>query len=416
MKKMPPVVSIAVSLILLAIAYSMILRTVKTFSHSKKPSSVLAEKPAPHNPDAFTGNTPLYFAARNGELEKVKKIVKEEPGLIEIPFKGNTVDGWRPLDAAINSGHLEVVRCLLEAGADITHKDKIHDFTPLMLAAFRGQTEIARLLIDKGAELNVQDKFRDRPLLIATSKGHSGVAQLLIEKGAEVNITNSGEYTPLIYGSYYCDLNVVKLLVKKGANIEARSKYGHFPLYMAVARGDSEIVRYLVANGADINKKTYKSPIKDIPQGVGKSLSMLHVAAAFGYDDIGVFLVKKGAHVNETTEEGLTPLWYASDSGCLKCAQCLIDRKADVNLCNWRGTPLLNAIYKGNLDMVKLLVSNGADVNLKSKDKVSYKKIKKRGKVRTRTIVEKGHSPLSVAKKMQKKDIEEYLTAHGAHL
>ena len=91
----------------------------------------------------------LHFAAQDGNLEEVKKLLKEE-------FPVNAFDedlGWTPLHYAAKEGHLEVMACLIEQGADVNaHQEEKIGETPLGLAAGDCSYEVAKLLVDSGAD------------------------------------------------------------------------------------------------------------------------------------------------------------------------------------------------------------------------------------------------------------------------
>ena len=94
---------------------------------------------------------------------------------------------------ATKQGDLEIVRLLLEAGADINSKDG-HGQTALMNAAHAGQVELVRLLIEKGADLDVTAKYNLSALMLALIARHADTARLLIEAGADVNIRSSRDF------------------------------------------------------------------------------------------------------------------------------------------------------------------------------------------------------------------------------
>lgn len=85
---------------------------------------------------------------------------------------------------ALKSGSVDEVSSLIEWGEDV-NKDFADGMTPLFVAAKNGHTEIVRLLIDKGANLEGECDY-GTPLLQATEAGHTEIAKLLIEAGAMI--------------------------------------------------------------------------------------------------------------------------------------------------------------------------------------------------------------------------------------
>ena len=97
-------------------------------------------------------------------------------------------------------GHLDMVKFLLEAGADHEHKtDEMH--TALMEACMDGHVDVARLLLDSGAQVNMPIDSFESPLTLAACGGHVELANLLIERGANLEEGNDEGYTPLMGAS-----------------------------------------------------------------------------------------------------------------------------------------------------------------------------------------------------------------------
>ena len=89
---------------------------------------------------AFCGD--IHEAAKAGDLEKVKALLKDNPDLV---FSKDT-NGWTPLHFAADEGHKEVVAFLLVNKANINAKNN-YEFTPLHLASMHGRMDVAELLL-----------------------------------------------------------------------------------------------------------------------------------------------------------------------------------------------------------------------------------------------------------------------------
>ena len=112
---------------------------------------------------------------------------------------------------------LDVVRLLIEKGADANAEDK-YKRTPLHLAAMSGHLEVVRLLTGKGADATAEDTNKRTPLLLAAKNGHLDVVGLLIEKGADVAAKDKHRRTPLLLAAENSHLEVVRLLIEEGAD------------------------------------------------------------------------------------------------------------------------------------------------------------------------------------------------------
>jgi hypothetical protein len=114
----------------------------------------------------------LRRAASAGDLAKVKELLDKRVDINAANRYGGTA-----LAFACDKGHTEVVRLLLERGANPNTKDTFYNFTPIGWAAQKGHGEILRLLLDKGA---VAD---DQTLMMALFGGHPESLKALLEKG-----------------------------------------------------------------------------------------------------------------------------------------------------------------------------------------------------------------------------------------
>ena len=139
-----------------------------------------------------SGTSPLYTACCKGATECVRLLL--EMGVDPNIF---TEIGKEPLIASIDGGFFgrntnqkEVVKMLIDAGADINLKSSYGN-QAIHIAARHGSKEIMSLLIKKGADLNALNAERSdqlAPIHIATKNGHSEVFKLLVENGADIDL------------------------------------------------------------------------------------------------------------------------------------------------------------------------------------------------------------------------------------
>jgi len=122
----------------------------------------------------------LANAAGNGNLAEVKSLLGKYP----ILLNGLTL----PLLAAARNGHLEVVKLLIQRGANVNAS--YYGNTALIQAAHNGHSNIANLLIVNHADINAQTATEDTTLMCEAATGHWGIVRLLVAKGADINLRN----------------------------------------------------------------------------------------------------------------------------------------------------------------------------------------------------------------------------------
>ncbi len=155
-----------------------------------------------------TGLEPSIFeAAATGRVERVRELVKKNPDLV----KAYSPDGWTALH--LNFGNLEIVKVLLDNGADIdaVSKNKL-SATPLQGAAAMQNLELGRLLIQRGANVNCRGEDGGTPLHEVAGNGQMEFAKLLLDRGANVNAKDDSGKTPLTIALDYKQTETAKLL------------------------------------------------------------------------------------------------------------------------------------------------------------------------------------------------------------
>lgn len=253
----------------------------------------------------------LQEAAGAGNIEVVKILLNNGADI-------NDSSSHSPLGAACAEGQLEIVQFLLDRGVDDKALQGTTVTNPLRAAAGGGYTEIVKLLLARGADPNSMGHFHRTPLQAAASSGHMEIVQVLLNYGANANLWPDGR-SPNILEEVAEDnhVEVMRTLLDHGVHWRL---YGIRALWTACSHGNEEIVRMLLAKGLTPN--VTMDPC---------SGSALNVAVKSGHNDIVQMLIKHGARVFE----GDIKSALARDHG--KIAEMLLKPYISLLLCcDWK--------------------------------------------------------------------------------
>ena len=308
------------------------------------PRYPLSDSKRAERPSAPEG-TPLHYAAVCG-LQVIAKSLVVEHGHVD---SRDFYDDLTPLHVASSYGYIEVVRILVEQGADMTAQDN-HQRTPLHAASGEGRVDVARFLVEHGADATALDMQGWIPLHWASLCGHVEVARFFIEHGVDPTTRGYDGRTPLHWASTAGSLDVVRFLIEHGADVTARASDGRTSLHVASEEGNVKVARFLLEHGADATVGAYNGG------------TPLHLVASYGYMEIARILTEYGADVSAQGQDGQRPLHTAASYGNLEISRLLVEHGADVKAPNNVGwTPLHNASSCGSVQVARFLVEHGAD-------------------------------------------------------
>ncbi|GAV07188.1 hypothetical protein RvY_17059 [Ramazzottius varieornatus] len=195
------------------------------------------------------GESCLVSAARQGHLDVVKYLVEEFGCLVEqrgtVQFEGDKVEGASALWSAAAAGFFEVVKYLvLDCSANVNGVTSTNS-TPLRAACYDGRMQIVRFLVENGADLEIANRHGHTSLMIACYRGHIQIVKYLLERGASVNRKSIKGNTALHDCAESGHVDIMQLLIQHGAQME-KDAYGMTPLVSAAVVGHKNVVEYLV--------------------------------------------------------------------------------------------------------------------------------------------------------------------------
>lgn len=379
----------------------------------------LIENGADVNAKCYNEFTPLYFAASFGKLDILKYLISEGAN-VEAPSNGGT-----PLQAAAQKKNPEIIKALMEAGANydldtaisrsdetgvkaLLAKNPALALGKLHTACQRGHVGIVALLIENGADPNEsRGMWKDSPLLWALP--YPPIVKLLLEKGADPKIRlhikglASGS-TILHEAASKGKLESARLLIDRGAEVDAvyvdqifnrsAEETVFTPLHSAAAGGQPKLVELLLERKADLKRRTsggqnasqlagsrirfaedqktqeqnqrYAQVVK-ILAARGLEIDFFTAIALGDLEQVTAMLKSKPERIGEKDSKGSLPLHRAVEMNQLPIAEKLLQAGADVNgVGRYSWTPLIEAAFWGRLEMVRLLLDREADPDIKA--------------------------------------------------
>ncbi|MBS1826838.1 MAG: ankyrin repeat domain-containing protein [Acidobacteria bacterium] len=414
------------------------------------------------------GIGPLMIAITNGAGEMVKLLLSKGANPNVARENGET-----PLMTAARLGQVETLRLLLDRGASLNARDKKFGQTALMWAA--GNPAAVRLLVERGADVKavtaswdvkyviyapttatlgktgipwntdgeyVTKKGGQNALFFAVQKHDVESARILMDAGIDVNAPSADGTTPLLAALYNwdppntvfvpgkgapaqagssqkfgADLKMAALLLDRGAAVKVRDGAGYTPLHGAV----------LAVANASLGASARRGG------AYGRNPALLTLSATKGSDvEAGLAIVarllEKGADPNQQTQyptagpagdvrinpapPGSSAMHVAGASTNLQLVKMLVRRGGNVNQLRKDGhTPFSVAVMAGNVDVVKEMIARGADLQAR------YNPAEKiPDPVEPITIVRRGQSILHIAALGGSVPMVEFLVAQGARL
>ncbi|MCP9266184.1 Ankyrin repeat domain-containing protein 17 [Dirofilaria immitis] len=259
------------------------------------------------------------------------------------------------LNLAVSAGYLDLTKELVEIRGNPNYVSTNNDRTPLMEACCAGHSDIVKHLLEHGADMNAMSATKNTPLIYASAAGNVECASLLLDYGCDTTIRNDNGHCALMEAASSGYLDVVSLLVQHGFQVlpcnQNDLKVGlESALTLAAYKGHYDVVQYLLERGANKYKEELHTALME--------------ASMDGHYEVAKLLLDNGAPVNLASDSFESPLTLTACGGHPDLVRLLLERGAIVEEVNDEGyTPLMEASREGHLEVVRLLIKFGAKVN-----------------------------------------------------
>jgi len=298
----------------------------------------------------------LYKAIKLGQPDLVRHLLEagadpnyskgssEGPVLLFAVHRGKVfVDDSVGFDDAIrrwlNQQGIDPRKFFVEANAN---ERSLENFKALL---YQRHIDCVKLLIDAGADPN---PLGLSALLVAAD---SAVAQMLINAGSDPNEADAAGLTPLRTAAENGHIGVAKVLLAAGAGVDTTDNEEVTPLRVATGAGNTEMAALLLGAGANPN-------IKD-----KKRVTPLMVAAGAGHAEITALLLQAGADPNIKSTSGNTAMAWSAIQENPDIVKILIEGGTHADE---YAKPLRTAVAYGNIEVTKVLLAAGVDPNIRA--------------------------------------------------
>ncbi len=313
--------------------------------------------------------TLLHMACENNSTNVVELLTKEHNSKPSNYINFDDKNKSTPLHYASNRGHAEVVRLLLEKGAQIDSKEYSGN-DALCYASYKGHIDVVRLLLEKGAKISQQDNQGETALHFAVDKGHTEVVRLLIESGANISQQNDQGETALDIAIRNEKTKIVELLTQHSQSSQSFEDL--------IRRDNFELAEKLL-NRADFDKSILATQDQDLKTKFTKFV--FDAVVNNEVDVIKILIEKLGVDFFDITNGKTTIIQYAInsyESEKKDLTKILLQefkklKQSEIIDTEDCYTPFhyLSHFYEieSITSLVKILVESGYDINAKSKTK-----------------------------------------------
>ncbi|XP_041817411.1 transient receptor potential cation channel subfamily A member 1b [Chelmon rostratus] len=304
----------------------------------------------------------VFELAEKGDLALLENLVKKSPEVLSEKDEC----GASPLHHAAAGGYITLIQFI----TSVTDSQELNSCdeqgnVPLHWAVERNKAESCKALLDLGADPNILNMALLSPLHLAVSLGHNSLVELLLSYCAtDSNLQGDLGNTPLILACSINNCEALNILIKNRARLCQQNKLGHFPIHAAAFAGAKKAMEVILKAGEETGHHT-ESHINYLDKS---NSSPLHLAVRGGNMDAIRLCLANGAKVDQQQNDRSTPLHLACTQGATEVVKLMLSSFHQVediiNLTDGANqTPLHRATIFDHTELAEYLISLGADLN-----------------------------------------------------
>ncbi|XP_055364424.1 transient receptor potential cation channel subfamily A member 1b [Betta splendens] len=308
------------------------------------------------------GSLNVFELTEKGDLTLLENLVRRSPEVLQEKDEC----GAGPLHHAAAGGYVTLIQFIttLADSQELNSCDEQGN-VPLHWAVERNKPESCRALLDLGADPNILNAALLSPLHLAINLGHNSLVELLLSYSAtDCNLEGDLGNSPVILACSINNCEALSMLIKHGARLCQQNKLGHFAIHAAAFAGAKKAMEVILKAGEELGRSAechinYLDKSKSSP---------LHLAVRGGNIDVIRFCIANGAKVDQQQNDRCTPLHLACTQGATEVVKLMlssVDRVDDIiNLTDGAcQTPLHRATIFDHAELADYLISLGAALN-----------------------------------------------------
>uniref|UniRef100_A0A8L0DJI9 Transient receptor potential cation channel, subfamily A, member 1b n=1 Tax=Oncorhynchus mykiss TaxID=8022 RepID=A0A8L0DJI9_ONCMY len=284
------------------------------------------------------GSMPLHWAVERNQPDSCR-------ALLELGAEPNVLNKalMSPLHLAVSHTHNHLL--LLSHYKTESNLEGGLGNTPVMLACSINNTEALSILLSHGARLSSQNKLGQYAIHAAAFAGSKKAMDVILKAGEEmghsieehINFLDKSYSSPLHLAVRGGNMDIIEFCIHKGAKIDQQQVDRSTALHFACSQGATEAVKLMLSSYSRLDS------IINLPDGACQT--PLHRATIFDHTELAEYLISKvntGADIDYIDSKGLSPLLLATNCGAWRTVALLLSKGANVNIKDQSGCNFLH--------------------------------------------------------------------------